>query len=118
MSQFPALKTGAVMQYPAQRGLSFATRVGCFVDGSEQRHREFPSGLRRWIIRLDLLTEEEMVTLEEFFRSQQGQAGTFEFPDPWDGLTYSNCSFESEEAALDFFSKQRGRTALVVRENR
>jgi len=116
--QFPRLRTGAVMQYPAARGLSFATQVARFVDGGEQRHRESAGGLRRWIVRFDLLSEAEMATIEGFFRSQQGAAGTFSFQDPSDAVTYTNCSFENDEAHLEFLGPQRARAMLVVRENR
>jgi hypothetical protein len=34
MSAFPALKTGAVLQYPAQRAVQFSTDVVQFIDGS------------------------------------------------------------------------------------
>lgn len=37
---FPTLKTGATLQYPAQRATAFSTDVVRFVDGSEQRFRD------------------------------------------------------------------------------
>ena len=63
MPDFPQLRTGAVIQYPARRHFSFATRVLRFIDGTEQRFRLWPSVLHQWVIRLDLLTEEELGNL-------------------------------------------------------
>jgi hypothetical protein len=57
MATFPALRTGAVAQYPSERHMRFSTRVLEFVDGQEQRFREFSRGLRRWVIHLDLLDD-------------------------------------------------------------
>ena len=96
MASFPALKTGAVAQYPSDRARRFSTQVLRFLDGSEQRFPGFGAPLKRWLIRLELLDEAELAGLEDFFVEQGGQAGTFAFTDPWDGTVYANCSFESD----------------------
>jgi hypothetical protein len=118
MSNFPLLKTGAVLQYPATRHIQNSTCVLRFVDGTEQRFREYQSPIRRWTVRLDLLDETEMAAMEEFLTSQQGQSGCFSFTDPWDGTVYANCSLESDVIPLEFGGLFRGRTTLVVKENR
>lgn len=117
MAAFPALKTGAVAQYPAERALRFSTVVHRFVDGAEQRFRQMGAGLRRWVIRLDHLDEAELFALEEFFLEQDGAAGNFEFTDPWDGSVHENCSFEGDGVELSFEAPGLGRTVLVVKEN-
>ena len=106
------------MQYPATRTLAYATQVMRFVDGSEQRCRDYSAPRRRWIIRLDLLDEAELASLEEFFRARQGSLEAFSFTDPWDGVVYPSCSFENEEMVIEYLGEGRGRTALVVKENR
>ncbi len=118
MNEFPQLKTGAVAQYPAQRITQFSTRVLRFIDGSEQRYREFSGPLRRWVIELKSLDDEEMEALEAFFLSEQGGYGTFCFVDPWDETEYSDCSLENPVAFFDFTEFHDGRTRLVVRQNR
>ena len=64
---FPTLKTGAVMQYPAQRTLQFNTDAIRFLDGTEQRFRDNPSVLHQWTIQLDLLDESELAAFDQFF---------------------------------------------------
>ena len=118
MSDFPTLRTGAVIQYPADKETSFSTQVIRFVDGSEQRFRDFGSSLRRWIIRYDQLDETEMASIRIFFRAQRGAAGTFRFIDPWDATEYANCSLEGDEMLETFVDIGRARTTLVVKENR
>jgi hypothetical protein len=118
MSDFPILKTGAVLQYPATRAIQHSTCVLRFLDGSEQRFREYPSAIRKWAVRLDLLDECEMGRLEDFFQTQQGRLGSFSFTDPWDGTVYPSCSLEDDSIALEFEGLMRGRTTLTVRENR
>lgn len=118
MATFPALKTGAVAQYGSSRTRGFSTRVFRFLDGSEQRFQEYGAPLRRWTIRLSLLDEAELTQLEAFFASQGGQAGTFAFPDPWDGTVYANCSFGDDQLVLQYVGQARGAATVTVKENR
>src|SRR5262249_53533703 len=90
MAAFPNLKTGAVAQYPAERTRRFSNGVHRFMDGSKQRWPLYGSALRRWAIRLSLLDEAELTTLEDFFSANR----SFSFTDPWDGTVYPNCSFD------------------------
>ena len=118
MNEFPKLKTGAVAQYPAQRSTRYSTGVMRFMDGGEQRYREFGAPLRRWVIQLTKLDEEEMDAFESFFLAEQGGYGTFDFVDPWDGAEYAGCSLENPDVYFDFTEFHDGRTCLVVRQNR
>jgi hypothetical protein len=118
MSTFPTLKTGAVMQYPAQRGIEFSTVAVQFMDGSEQRFRFYASPLHRWLIRLNLLDESELHRLQEFFRTMSGRAENFAFTDPWDGTNYPSCSFGSDGMAGVLAGEWSGQTELTVLENR
>jgi hypothetical protein len=118
MSDFPTLKTGATLQYPAQKEVRFATEVLQFINGSEQRFRRYQTPLHRWVIRLDLLDQGELHLLREFFRTQAGAAGSFVFTDPWDGTRYANCSIDGGEMAQQLLDEMKGKTSLTVRENR
>ena len=118
MPDFPQLRTGVVIQYPARRHFSFVTRVLRFIDGTEQRFRLWPSVLRQWIIRLDLLTGDELSNLRDFHRGRSGQAQTFRFIDPWDGTEYENCTFDGDDFEAALRGEDRGDLSLVVREFR
>ena len=118
MSDFPRLKTGAVLQYPAQKETRFSTDVLRFVDGSEQRFREYQAPLRRWVIRLDLLDDDELHALRQFFMDMAGAAVSFAFTDPWDATRYASCSFENAEIKGVVVNDAQGKTLLTVRENR
>jgi hypothetical protein len=118
MSTFPTLKTGAVMQYPAQRGLTFSTTALQFVDGSEQRFCNYGSALHGWVIQLTLLDQAELQVLQEFFRGMTGSAGDFVFTDPWDGTNYPSCSLSSDSMTAVLASEWNGQTSLTVLENR
>ena len=115
---FPQLKTTAVAQYPATRTIEFRTETLRFVDGTEQRYREWPGALRRWTIRLDALDETELSQVELFVESNHGRSGTFSFTDPWDGTVHANCSLASDDATLQWTGEMRGRTTLTIVENR
>jgi hypothetical protein len=116
---FPTLKTGAVTQYPGKRTLLFNTDTIRFLDGTEQRFRDSPSVLHQWTIQLDLLDEDELVTLDQFFLSNQGRFGSFSFTDPWDGTVYPNCSLAADAFSFQLRAEMRGKiTTLTVCENR
>ena len=118
MVNFPALKTGAVAQYPSDRSSQFSTRVVRFLDGSEQRFPAYGAPLHRWLIRLDLLDEAELFNLEQFFEDLAGRATAFSFTDPWDGTVYPHCSLDSDVLATEYHGEARGKTSVVVKENR
>ncbi len=85
MATFPALKTGAVAQYPSDRQQNFSTQVYRFLDGSEQRFPAYVGSLRRWVVRLDLLDEAELESWRIFSLVRAGGLESFEFTDPFDG---------------------------------
>jgi len=118
MAAFPQLKTGAVTQYPAHGTVRFQNQVLRFFDGTTQRYRDSAGLLHAWEIRLDDLDEAEMAALEEFFNRNEGRFGTFAFTDPWDGQTYPNCSFASDELGLTWVGEMHGKARLRVIENR
>ncbi|MBI1792247.1 MAG: hypothetical protein HYR60_32390 [Acidobacteria bacterium] len=110
----PLLKTGAVAQYPVTTRVRHRTETRQYLDGSEQRHREFRAPLREWAIRLDLLDEAEMAALAEFFASYS----SFSFVDPHTQAQYPDCSVADEDVAFDLMGEMRGRATLTIRENR
>jgi len=118
VDSFPALRTGAVAQYGSDRTRLYSNNVFRFVDGSEQRFAAYASPLRKWTIRLELLQESELVQLEQFFAAHAGRGGMFSFTDPWDGVTYTNCSFDNDSLATEYSSENRGRTMITIKENR
>lgn len=118
MAVFPSLKTGAVMQYPAARSVQYSNHVVRFLDGAEQRYREHSAPLHQWVIRLDLLDERELSSLEQFFLDAQGAFGSFSFTDPWDQAQYPDCSINQNSLDFELAGEMRGLTTLVIEENR
>jgi hypothetical protein len=118
MASFPALKTGAVAQYPADRARRFSTQVLRFLDGGEQRFAGFGAPLKRWTILLELLDEKELADIEGFYLEQGGRAGSFTFTDPWDGTVHTNCSFESDTMTANYRGPGDGAASVIVKENR
>ena len=111
---FPKLKTGAVAQYPIGRERRLRSESLRFVDGTQQRYRDSGSARLRWMIRLDLLDEGELASMEEFITAQQGAYAAFTFTDPWDGVEYEGCRLEGDDAVLISAGEMRGNTTLTV----
>lgn len=116
MASFPVLSTGAVGQYPMAKGVSYNVEVIRFMDGSDQRYLTRGKPLRRWLIKLEQLTETELGQLERFFESAQGNFGSFEFPDPFSGETVPNCRIVDPYLLTEYAAVGTGTTALVVEE--
>jgi hypothetical protein len=114
MNTFPHLSTGAVTQYP----LGMATGQGSqdirFLDGTDQRFRTQGRMLRRWQIRLDLLNENEIESLETFFNSQLGSYSAFVFPDPYSGTPVPNCVFGADTFLSDYEGVDVNRVSFWV----
>ncbi|HLN01685.1 MAG TPA: DUF2460 domain-containing protein [Bryobacteraceae bacterium] len=115
---FPLLKTGAVVQYPATKTTQYSSFVIRFMDGSDQRYRQYTPALQQWNIKLNLLDEGELHALEQFFMSQEGGFGTFTFVDPWTQTVYPNCSFEQDTLPYQLTDTSQGTLSVVVVENR
>ncbi len=116
MPSFPTLRTGAAVQFPYERQLRFSTQVFEFLDGREQRFRDYARGLRRWVIRLDLLTPDELTAIATFF-DEAAAASSFSFTDPSNGSVYANCSLDGPDIGLEMQDESSGRTELIIREN-
>ena len=114
MLSFPQLKSGAIMQYPASRSQEYATNIVQFLDGSEQRFRIRRAAGQRWMIRLELLDDSELDTLERFVVSVQGTTGKFEFLDPFDNRRHASCSLEAGSLKTVWSGFGRGETVLII----
>lgn len=117
MADFPILKTGAVAQDGSVTGIGFGTRVLRFADGAEQRFRDRKGPLRRWMIRLELLTDEEYAALTAFLDARQGRHGSFSFFDPWDEVEYLNCSLASDIQEIELREHARAAVTIWVKQN-
>lgn len=118
MANFPQLKTGAVMQYPAGRQLEYRNQTVRFVDGNEQRYRDSAGPLRRWTIRLNALDATEVAAIRAFFAANQGRFANFTFTDPWDASTHENCSIASDSLTLMAKADFQNATSISIVENR
>ena len=118
MSTFPVLKTGAVIQFQTSRMVQFMTDVVQFMDGAEQRFRDYPLPFRRWIVTFDALDEAELHNIRVFVQQMNGAVGLFSFTDPWDGTVYSKCSMEADAVAESLTGPTQNGTSLVIREVR
>ena len=117
MADFPLLKTGAVAQDGSLTAVTFGTRVVRFADGDEQRFRLRRGPSRRWMIRLELLTDEEAAAIASFLDARQGRHGRFSFFDPWDELEYPDCSLESDSQLLDLREHARAAATIWIQQN-
>lgn len=114
MSTFPALDTGAVMQYPAAVTTGQGVGVIRFLDGSDQRYLTQGRAFRTWKVDLALLNEKELAAIENFFEQQQGDYGVFTFPDPFSGSAIPNCRFADPTLQTTYTDVDNGATSLWV----
>jgi hypothetical protein len=114
MATFPALKTGAVAQYPLVRGVRYSTEAVRFMDGSQQRFRLSGAGLRRWTVKLDQLDETELGAVIAFVEQQQ--SATFSFTDPVTGDNVAPCAISGNLFSAGMTREMSGQASLVIEE--
>jgi hypothetical protein len=114
MATFPVLKTGAVAQYPLDRGVRFSTQAVRFMDGSRQRFRLHGTGLRRWTLKLAQLDEEELGAVIAFVEQQTG--ATFAFTDPVTGDNVATCIISGQQFDATMNREMSGQTTIVIEE--
>jgi hypothetical protein len=116
MAEFPLLSTGAVAQYPVSRASTYATEVIQFVDGSQQRCMSRGKLLRRWQLTLTQLSDAELLAIEHFFESAQGNFGLFTFTDPITGNSVPNCRLQDPYILTQYLAVGNGSAVVVIEE--
>jgi hypothetical protein len=111
---FPTLKTGAVAQYPLDRGFRFRTQAVRFMDGSQQRYRIYGANLRQWLVKLDLLDEQELGALIVFVEQQGG--ATFAFTDPVTGDNVATCIISGQSFAGGMTDEMNAQATVLIEE--
>jgi hypothetical protein len=114
MATFPALRTGAVAQYPFSRTQSFQTEMVRFLDGSRQQYRINPGPLRKWRVRLELLDQQELASVIAFVEAQSGDV--FAFSDPVSGDTVARCVLSEESFRATLTDESNGDATVVIEE--
>jgi hypothetical protein len=116
MTTFPLLSTGAVAQYPLSRGTSYDVDVVRFLDGSQQRCLIRGKQLRRWLISLAQLEENELANVEQFFDAMQGNAELFAFIDPFTNEPVPNCRISNPSILTQYVAVGSGSAAIWIEE--
>jgi hypothetical protein len=116
VASFPILSSGAVTQYPAPLSSGQAAQVIRFLDGSDQRYPLQGKPLRSWEIRLDLLKETEIQSIEAFFALLQGDYSTFTFPDPFTGGPVPNCRLGAPGLVTEYVGVDVSSTSFWILE--
>lgn len=75
----------------------------------------FPTGaLHGWQLSFPVLPDDDLATLETFYRNQWGRFGTFSFTEPDSpNTTYTKCRFESD--VFEVVHQQKNVNAVTVR---
>jgi hypothetical protein len=114
MPTFPTLKTGAVAQYPLVGGTRYSTQSVRFMDGSSQRFRLIGTRLRRWMVKLDQLDEQELGAVIAFVEQQGGS--DFAFTDPATGDNVPGCIISGDQFDAGMTREIDGQASLVIEE--
>jgi hypothetical protein len=114
MATFPALRTGAVAQYPLAKTVSYETTSVRFLNGSQQKYRIQGAGLRSWTLQLSLLDEAELGSLIAFVE-QQGST-PFAYTDPLTGDTAATCILAGQSFAAEMTDEMKAQTTVQIQE--
>jgi hypothetical protein len=116
MANFPLLSTGAIAQHPVSRAATYATEVIQFLDGSQQRCMMRGKLLRRWQLSLSQLSDQELLAIEQFFDSAQGNFGLFTFTDPLTGSAVPNCRLQNPSVITQYLALGNGSAVMLIEE--
>lgn len=98
MADFPALSSGQSLMYPVRRIHTRQTVVHRFLNDSEQRYRDRVR-LEYFVLSFTGLNPSDLGTIEAFFDEMKGPLDS-----TWSvevsGVTYNNCSFDSDTFAV------------------
>lgn len=126
-SQYPSFKfaTGAPIasaEYPFQQTTRFATQQNISEFGPQYSYAlynagltNFPTGpLHSWKLTYPLLTDEDALTLENFFLGVMGRCYSFTFTDPITMLTYTNVRMDQDTLSLQSLTVNQVSTAVTL----
>ena len=84
------------------KNIEFKTIIAQFENGSEQRSQQWPTGKISFALQYDVLTQAEMQTLWDYYVSQQGSYGQFDFFDFVSNQTYT-VRFADDKITMEQF---------------
>ena len=91
MEEFPALRSGATIQYPVERRRQ-ATQIHVeFWGGDRQSYLRKRSGGLVWALKYSGLSEDELASLLEFSQRYEESGEAFLFRDPINGAMHDQC---------------------------
>lgn len=86
MRFFPPLQSGSICQAPASKGEERRAVYNDLLDGTRLVWSDAGSGVSRWRLSYDSLTDSEAAALTELHSAVDGQLGEFGFLDPFSNL--------------------------------
>jgi len=116
---FPALASGAVVQFPYRMARQYRTVVEAQEDDSEKRWEDLAiaSGIQRWAVGGDLLTDAEATTLLNCWEGNGGPwAEMTSFTEPETATLYTSTHFVETECVHELVDYNRNAVRLTVEE--
>jgi len=113
MPTFPSFKNSNVSQYPySETSLFLVTQS--YIPSGHTYTQEWNGGApqKQIIVHFETMNRHEMNTLESFWASVGGQAGSFSITDD-NGVVHANCRFDQPN--LDFLYQQPGAYGIDVK---
>ena len=118
MSTFPTLKTGAVMQYPAQRGVAVLDNGFAIRGRVRTAFPQLPGAASPVGGPAELAGSKRTAGIPGILpRHSWTEPENFAFTDPWDGTNYPSCSLASDSITAVLAGEWNGETSLTVMEN-
>lgn len=119
VTTFPALSTGAVVQLPYRMQRRFRTLIEAQQDDSEKRYEDFAdaSGLQRWAVGGDNLSDSEAAALLDAWEGNQGPYRAFtSFTEPETNTLYTSSHFVETQAEHALLQNNSNQVRLTLEE--
>jgi hypothetical protein len=121
-ANYPTLSVGLTAQRPYTQARRFYTMIADQPSGPRYAFEyydagfaNFPTGaLSAWQIQYGALGDNDMATIENFFRGCCGRYGSFTFIDPDDSVSYPNCRFDQDQLTIQMAQYNLSQVSLRV----
>jgi hypothetical protein len=121
---YPTLSFGGVAEQPFDQDTEFLTDVNQNEFGPQYQYSYYSSGLsvypnsplKSWKISYGLLTDADIVLLENMFVSTQGRLYSFTFTDPLSGTSYQHVRMDQDQLSIRHLTVNQKSTEITLRQ--
>jgi len=113
---YPTFNNGMTAQRPFTRIKKYRTTLNDMPSGMRHSYANRATALWAWEIQYGALAGSEVTTLENFWNTQKGAWGEFEFIDPEDSSSHLKCRFAMDDLEIQYIAQNIHACRVLIAE--